>query len=474
MKKRTLQFVSLLSICAATAGWLYESSAIETKPATDSPTLPTASTATLAPQDSLKIRETGRGDDFNLVKAEGVTVQEFVDGAGKKLTNQQIIARHQHPSFDRLTTDAFKMTNPTAFDFSVGDHLIKMGFANFTPQQFSATRFLMQAPAPTAEQIAAAEYLMRTNPAVIETPNAPTQEQIDAACYLMTAKPCVIGKATVPTKNQLAATVRLQDIPFNIDKPTEKEINVGDHLLSIGFKDFNPQQFAATYYLMNVLEPVKTKPTKEDIAATVAIQGTPFNKIAPTIKDIDIAKRLFASGNLFFTPQQFAAADYLISNPQQGIKSPTVAQLDATTLLQTPQNGDATIATPGGTEINIVASGSSPEVQKALAWGLQHNFNQQNPETQLGGIARVIPTADGTPDVHDFQVIWTAPGHQGYSFNEEETRHGRGITFRVSNDRLPEGAFPKLGPNALVVFTDITADPDDHTKVMFKNGAQQP
>lgn len=451
MNTKWLQLVSLLSLSVASAY------ALET--GENSSTLPT--------EEALKIHQTGRGDDFNLVKAEGVTVQEFVDGAGKKLTNQQMIARHQHPSYDRLTGDSFKIANPTAYDLSVGDHLINRGMTNFTPQQFNATRYLMKTPVPTAEEIAATEYLMRANPAVIDTPNAPTKDQIEATCYLMNSKPCVIGSATAPTKNQLDTTMRLQDDPFNIDKPTAKEISVGDYLLSTGFKEFDPQQFAAAYYLINVLTPAKKKPTKEDIAATVAIQGAPVNKIAPSQKEIDIAKRLIANGTPSFTPQQFAVADYLVSK-SSGIRALTTAQLDATIFLQTAQNGEATITAPDLSEINLVASGHSPDLKKALAWGLQNNFNQQNPETRLGGIARVIPTSDGAPDVHDFEIIWTAPGHQGFSFNVE----GTGGTIRVRNENLPEGAFPNLKTNDLVFFTDITPDPDETSTALFKNGVQ--
>jgi hypothetical protein len=445
----------MISLSVATVCWLSELTAVDAK-AVDS-------SFQLTPQESQQILNTKRGDDFKLVKAEGVTVQEFMDGVNKNLTNQQMITRHQHPSYDRLRALPFNLVNPTAYELAVGDHLMRQGLTEFTPQQFNATRYLMRTPVPTLEEIKATEYLMSTNPTIIETPTTPTKKQVAATCYLMNTKPCVISSSTTPNKNQLAATLRLQGIPFEIEKPTAKEISAGDHLLSVGFTDFNPQQFAATYYLMNVLVPGKSKPSKDEILATIAIQGQPFNKIAPTVKDLQIAKQLIGIGVSNFTPQQFAAAQYLMANPPQGIQSPTNDHLDATILLQTAQMGDSTITTPDRTQIEIVASGYSPELKKEIAWALQQSFNQENPEMKLSGIAKVTPTSDGATGVHDFEIIWTAPGHEGL-----------GTTIRVNDDHLPSHAFPRLQPDDLVMFTDISSDPDDSSKVIFKNAAQHP
>lgn len=443
-----LSSISLFSVC-----W------ISTCAATNTQQL--ESKFALSQPEAELILNTGRVDDFAKLKEEGVTVQEFIQGVNQKLTAQQMIIRHQHPCYDRLKSVT---ETPSANDLMVGDCLITLGMNEFNKQQLRAAAFLMQTPTPTSIEIAAVDYLMNADPAVITTPATPTKDQITATSYLMQTRPSVIKTPAKPTANQIDATVRLQGSPFYISAPSVNEIVTGDQLVSIKIPDFTPQQFAAIYYLMHTLKPAIAKPTLEQITAMLNMQDPSFNINLPAAKDVAAMSHLLTIGIPNFTPAQLTAANYLMNNPTVKLTKPTATQIDATALLQTAQFGVATIKEPNRSQIDAVVSGSTSAIKREIAWALQHVFNGKEPGSFPAGVAKVVPAADDHAGVHDFEIVWTSSNHEAFDINN----------FRVDAEHLPQEAFPNLKNGDLVIFSDILHDPSDETKFILANAAQHP
>lgn len=413
----------------------------------------------LSPQEAQQISGTGRVEDFAKVKEMGVTAQEFMQGVEQKLTAQQMITRHQHPCYDRLKS-VTQSDAPTTHDLAAGDCLIEQGNKEFNKEHLQAARYLIQAPKPTADEIAAVSYLMNTKPALIKNPAEPTKEEIAATAYLMQTSPSAIKNPKKPTANQIAATVRLQGALFQIAQPSAQEIQTGDHLISIKMPDFTSQEFGTAFYMMNTLKPVIAKPTMEQISAMMQLQSPPFNIALPTSPEIENGTQLIALGAHNFTPTQVSALNYLVNTAK--IKKPTPAQVDATLLLQTPQHGVSVIKEPTLAQIDAVTSGNTPEIKQEIAWALQNKFNGKEPGDFPGGVAKVVSTQDGPAHVHDFEIVWTDPGRDAF--------HSPHIS--VDAVHFPKEAFSNLKQGDLVIFADLGHDPEDDTKVVFTNAAQ--